>query len=298
MMLERVKLFDAAKQSISMKIVFSEKCLEYDEPGHPESSDRIRRTYELLAKSGGFKFVAPEPCTRQDLLLVHSPSLIDTIRRGKFYNPETPALPNIYDYAKLSAGGALLAMELALKEGKAFSLMRPPGHHAGKAKFEGFCYFNNVAVATAKALKKIGKVAVLDIDAHHGNGSQEIFMGNKSVVYVSLHQYGNFYPGTGKHHEKNCYNFPLESGIEESLYLQKLEVGLDIIGKFNPDLIAVSVGFDTFKEDPLAGLKLEIETYSKMSKMIAESGKPRFAVLEGGYSEKLAECVKAFLKNF
>lgn len=281
-----------------MKIVFSKKCLGYDSPGHPESSERVQRTYELLTRSKDFKFVAPEPCSRQDLLLVHSPSLVNTIKHGKFFNPETPALPNIYEYARLSAGGAILAMNLSLKEGKAFSLMRPPGHHAGKAKFEGFCYFNNIAIAAAKALEKAGKVAIIDVDAHHGNGSQDIFLGKKNVIYVSLHQFGNFYPGTGKHHEKNCYNFPLESGTDESLYLQKLEVALEIIERFKPDLVAVSAGFDTFEEDPLAGLKLEIETYSKMAKMIADLKKPSFAVLEGGYSEKLPDCVYSFLKNF
>ncbi|MCK4532128.1 MAG: histone deacetylase, partial [Candidatus Aenigmarchaeota archaeon] len=181
---------------------------------------------------------------------------------------------------------------------KAFSLMRPPGHHAGKRTFEGFCYFNNIAIAVMKALKGVKKVGILDIDVHHGNGSQEIFLGNPNVIYVSLHQYGFIYPGTGKHSEGNCYNYPLENGAEEGEYLEKLWVGLEKIKKFNPDLIAVSVGFDTFEKDPLAGLKLKIETYSKISKMISELAKPKFAVLEGGYSKALPECVQSFLKNF
>jgi acetoin utilization deacetylase AcuC-like enzyme len=281
-----------------MKVVFSPECLGYDSPGHPEASERVRRTYELLKSFKDFGFVKPEPCTRQDLLLVHAKKMIDTIKRGSFVNFETPPLPHIYDYAKLSAGGAILAMETALKEGKAFSLMRPPGHHAGKASFEGFCYCNNIAIAVAKALKMVGRVAILDIDVHHGNGTQDIFLGKKNVIYVSLHQYGNFYPGTGKHSEANCYNFPLESLTEESLYLQKLEVALEVIERFKPDLVAVSAGFDTFKDDPLAGLKLDIDTYSKISKMIADLNKPSFAVLEGGYSERLPECIHAFLKGF
>jgi acetoin utilization deacetylase AcuC-like enzyme len=282
-----------------MRVVFSKKCLEYDAPGHPESSDRVRKTYEMLSEKKGFKFIAPESCPRQDLLLVHSPSLVNTIKHGKFFNPETPALPDIYKYAKLSAGGAVLAMEFALKGENAFSLMRPPGHHAGKATSEGFCYFNNVAIAAAKALKKVQKIAVLDIDCHFGQGTQEIFLGDKQIIYVSLHQYGAlFYPGTGKHSEANCHNFPLESGTDETLYLQKLEVALDIIGKFKPGLLAVSAGFDTFRDDPLGGIKLEIESYSKIAKIISELNMPRFAVLEGGYSDRLAECVCSFLKNF
>jgi acetoin utilization deacetylase AcuC-like enzyme len=282
-----------------MKIVFSKKCLEYDVPGHPESSERVRKTYELLKRDEGFEFVKPKPCSRQDLLLAHSASLVDRVKHGNYSNPETPALPGMYGYARLSAGGALLAMESALKGESAFSLMRPPGHHAGVATSEGFCYFNNIAIAAAKAMKTIGKIAILDIDVHHGNGTQDIFLCRKDVVYVSLHQYGAmFYPGSGKHSEANCFNFPLEYGTEESLYLQKLEVALDIIVKFRPGLIAISAGFDTYEGDPLAGLKLEIETYSKISKMIADLHVPRFAVLEGGYSDKLAECVQAFLKNF
>jgi acetoin utilization deacetylase AcuC-like enzyme len=281
-----------------MKIAFSRKCLEYDSPGHPESSERIRRVYEFLRDSKKFEFIKPEECSRQDLLLVHSKGMIDKIKHGKFINFETPPLPDIYNYAKLSAGGAILAMETALKEGRSFSLMRPPGHHASRNKFEGFCYFNNIAIAVMKALKKVKRVGILDIDVHHGNGSQEIFLGNSKVIYVSLHQYGFIYPGTGKHSEGNCYNYPLESGTEEEEYLQKLEVGLEKIREFNPDIIAVSAGFDTFEKDPLAGLKLEVETYSKISKMISELRKPRFAVLEGGYSKRLPECVFSFLKNF
>ncbi len=281
-----------------MKIVFSKRCLEYDFPGHPESSERVRRTYEFLKQFREFEFIEPEECERKDLLLVHSKNLVDTIKHGNFENLETPPLPGIYRYAKLSVGGAIQAMGIALKEEKGFSLMRPPGHHASRNKFEGFCYFNNIAVAVAKALKKVGKVGILDIDVHHGNGTQEIFLGNPNVVFVSLHQYGFIYPGTGKHSEQNCYNYPLAEGTEEDEYLEKLEVALEKIRKFDPDLIAISAGFDTFERDPLAGLKLSKESYSKISKMISELEKPRFAVLEGGYSRALPECVYSFLKNF
>ncbi|UCC91666.1 MAG: histone deacetylase [Candidatus Aenigmatarchaeota archaeon] len=280
-----------------MKIVFSRKCLEYDSPGHPESSERVRKTYEFLKKHK-FEFVKPEECSRQDLLLIHSEKLVDKIKHGRFVNFETPSLPDIYSHAKLAVGGAILAMETALKEDRGFSLMRPPGHHAGKTKFGGFCYFNNIAIAVAKALKNIKKAAILDIDVHHGNGTQDIFLGNSKVIYVSLHQYGFFYPGTGKHSEANCYNYPLASGTGEEEYLKKLEVGVEKIREFDPDMLAISAGFDTFEHDPLAGLKLKIESYSKISKLISELEKPRFAVLEGGYSRGLHECVHSFLKKF
>lgn len=281
-----------------MKIVFSKECLEYDSPGHPESSERIRGAYEFLRKYKRFEFVKPGECSRQDLLLVHSKEMVDTIKHGKFVNYETPPLPNIYHYAKLSVGGSLLAMDFALREGTSFSLMRPPGHHASRKKFEGFCYFNNLAIAVMKALKKVKKVGILDIDVHFGNGSQEIFLGNPKVIYVSLHQYEFIYPGTGKHSEGNCFNYPLESETEEREYLEKLEIGLYKLSNFKPDLIAVSAGFDTFEGDPLANLKLKIGTYAKISKMISELNIPRFAVLEGGYSKELPECVYSFLKSF
>jgi len=281
-----------------MKVVFSKECLEYDLPGHPESSERVRGTYEFLRKYKAFEFAKPEECERRDLLLVHSKEMIDSIKHGNFVNFETPPVKNIYHYAKLSAGGSLLSMDLALEEGNSFSLMRPPGHHASRNRFEGFCYFNNLAIAVAKALKRVKRVGILDIDCHHGNGTQDIFLGNPRVVYASIHQYGFIYPGTGKHSEQNCHNYPLESGTGEGEYLDKLEIGLYKISKFRPDLLAVSAGFDTYERDPLANLKLEIGTYAKISKMISELGIPRFAVLEGGYSKALPECVHSFLKNF
>ncbi len=281
-----------------MKIVFSRKCLEYDSPGHPESSGRVRKTYEFLRKSKKFEFVKPEGCSRQDLLLVHSEKLIDKIKHGRFVNFETPPLPDIYSYAKLAAGGAVLAMDTALKEGRSFSLMRPPGHHAGKTKFGGFCYFNNIAVAVTKALKRVKKVGILDLDCHFGQGTQEIFLGNKGVLSVSLHQYGFIYPGGGKHSENNCINYPMDAGTDESEYLEKLETAIEKIKKFNPNLLAISAGFDTYKGDPLTNMNLEIESYSKITEIINEIEKPKFAVLEGGYSKKLPLCVYEFLKKF
>jgi len=284
-----------------MKIVFSGKCLKYDAPGHPESSERVRRVYEFLKNKrfkNRFQFVEPDPCSRQDLLAVHSEKMIDTIKHGKFMNFETPALPNIYGYAKLSAGAAIIAMKIALEEGKSFSLMRPPGHHASQDKFEGFCYFNNIAIAVTKALKHVKRVAILDIDVHHGNGTQDIFMGHENVLFVSLHQYGFFYPGTGKHSEENCINYPLEAGTEESEYLGKLEAAVERIKEYGPNLLAISAGFDTYREDPIGGIKLGPESYSKIADIINEIRKPKFAVLEGGYSDGMKQCVFEFLKGF
>jgi acetoin utilization deacetylase AcuC-like enzyme len=279
-----------------MKIIFSPKCLEYDSPGHPESSERVRSVYELL-KRKKFEFVEPEVCSENDLLKVHSRELVERIKSGNFRDFETPNLPNIFYYARLAVGGALKAKDFALGNETSFSLMRPPGHHAGKSSCEGFCYFNNLAIAVTKALDFVKRVAILDIDAHHGNGSQNIFFGSKRVIYVSLHQFGFIYPGTGGYSEGNCYNYPLPPNTNESVYLENLKSGIERIRDFEPDLLGISAGFDTYKEDPLTNMNLEIETYGKIARMIKKMGIRRFAVLEGGYSKRLPECVFEFLKN-
>lgn len=279
-----------------LDVVFDRKCLEYDFPGHPESSERVRSTYDFLKKKGGFRFIKPEECSRQDLLGVHSEEMVDKVKHGETMSPDTPADKSMYNYAKLSAGGAILAMETALKKGKCFSLMRPPGHHAGRSTYEGFCYFNNVAIAVMKAMEKVEKTAILDIDCHFGQGTQEIFLGNRSVLCVSLHQDG-IYPGGGKHSESNCINYPMDGGTEESRYLGKLEVAIEKIKEFGPDFLAVSAGFDTFEKDPLAGLGLEKGSYGKIAEMISALGLPTFVVLEGGYSRELPECVYSFLEK-
>ncbi|MCK4497508.1 MAG: histone deacetylase [Candidatus Aenigmarchaeota archaeon] len=280
-----------------MKILFSKKCLEFWQPGHPESPDRVRMVYEFLNTHKNFNSIEPEPCTEKDILLAHSRNLLNQVKNGNFFDSDTPRLPSIFDYAKLSAGSAIQAAKLALEEEETFSLMRPPGHHAGRDSLGGFCYFNNIAIAAARILKKAKRVAILDIDCHFGQGTQEIFFGNEKVLCVSLHQYG-IYPGGGKYSDKNCLNYPMNAGTGESEYLEKLKIAIEKIKKFNPGLLAISVGFDTYKEDPLTNINLEIKSYSKITKIINEIEKPKFAVLGGGYSNELHLCVYEFLKNF
>jgi acetoin utilization deacetylase AcuC-like enzyme len=286
-----------------MKVLFSQKCLGYWQPGHPESPDRVKKTFELL--KGKFEFLEPEPCSEKDLLLVHGKDYVETIKSGRFYDSDTPNLPRIFEYAKLSAGSAIKAMKIALEGEKTFSLTRPPGHHAGRngralyAPSLGFCYFNNVAIATKIALNSVKKVAIIDIDCHHGNGTQDIFLGEKRVLYVSLHL-DDFYPGTGRESEKNCINFPLPSGIDEEIYFENFSLALKEVKKFNPDLIAVSAGFDGHKNDPLTmgGLGLDEKSYRKIGELINSLKKSSFTVLEGGYGIKFPECVHQFLIGF
>jgi len=276
-----------------MKIIFSKKCLEYGEPGHPESPQRVELTHKHL-KECGYESLQPNLAKDEDILSVHTKGLLRTVKSGQIFDIDTPSLPHIFDYAKLSVGSAIDAAELALKGENAFSLMRPPGHHATKNSVGGFCYFNNIAIAVQKTLGSIDRVAIIDIDCHHGNGTEHIFLGNQKVLYLSLHQ-TPLYPGTGLHSEKNCLNFPLLPGTDEKEYLEKLNQGLENVAEFDPVLIGISAGFDTYKGDPITNLNLEVGSYRKIAKLINEIKKPLFIVLEGGYSKEMPECVYQFL---
>lgn len=277
-----------------MKILFSQECLNYSEPGHPESPFRVGTAYEYL-KQKRFEFIEPKACSDSDVLLAHSRNLLQEVKKGGFFDADTPALENIFYYAALSAGSAIEAALISLKGEKAFSLMRPPGHHATKNNLGGFCYFNNIAIATMRAKEVIDKVAIIDLDCHHGNGTQDIFLGEKDVIYVSLHQ-SPLYPGTGLNNEANCFNYPLPSLTNPDSYLQTLNKALEVVKEFNPDLIGVSMGFDTYKLDPITSLYLEKVTYKYIGEAVSSLRKPIFSILEGGYNYKdMPECIFQFL---
>lgn len=279
-----------------MKIFYSPECLGYSQPGHPESPARARSTYEYLEEKG-FAFVQPQPCTDDDILTAHTQELLDSVKKGDFLDFDTPAYPGIYDIARLSAGAAINAASVCLNEGeKAFSLMRPPGHHATKNNLGGFCYFNNIAIASLKAAETAGKVAIVDFDCHHGNGTEDIMLGRKNFLYLSLHQ-SPLYPGTGLRSRDNCINYPLPASTSPDDFLSVLSDGLKEVERFNPGLLAVSAGFDSYKLDPITNLTLELETYHKIGGMLAGLKRPTFAVLEGGYSRDLPECVYQFLRG-
>ena len=275
-----------------MKIFFSSKCLEYSQPWHPESPERVRATYHYL-KEKGFEFIEPVPCEDEDILLAHTPELLDEVKRGGFFDPDTPALPGIFEYARLAAESAVNAATMCLKGEKTFSLMRPPGHHATRSDLGGFCYFNNIAIACLK-FKERKKIAIIDFDCHHGNGTEDIFFGKKDFLYLSLHQ-SPLYPGTGLVSRENCINYPLSANTSPDKYLSVLSEGLKHVEQFKPDLLAISAGFDTYKLDPITSLSLEKETYREIGRMFSALKKPLFAVLEGGYSRDIPECIYQFL---
>ena len=271
-----------------MKIIFDERCLEFNEPGHPESPERVRRAVEYLRSRYGF--LQPEPAGEEDLLLVHTPRLVESVRDETFFDFDCPRYPDIYDYALLSAGGAILASETS-----GFSLMRPPGHHVGKDFLGGFCYFNNIAVA----VKRSGKpTLIVDIDGHHGNGTEDIFMGDPQVVYLSLHR-SPLYPGTGLDSVRNCLNFPLPARCGDEVYLETLNKALQqALDGFTPEQVALSVGLDGYERDPLASLGLSTAAYREIGERIAELGLPIFAVLEGGYvAEALGPNIAALIQG-
>jgi len=275
------------------KIVFSEKCLQYG-AWHVEGPLRLKRAQEIL-KEKDYEFVEPFYAPEERLLEVHDAEYVCKLKKGVVEDPDTPAYENIYEYARLSVGGALLAAKI-----NGFSLMRPPGHHAGKSGTalgvytRGFCYLNSVAIA----VKSLGKPAlILDIDGHHGNGTQEIFQGNEKVVYISLHRYPH-YPGTGAHSEGNCLNFPLPADCGEKKYLKVFNEALGKVDVGEFEVVAVSVGLDTHTGD-LASLGLTENSYRKIGKYIASLEKPTFFVLEGGYiGEKNGKDIDQLLKGY
>jgi acetoin utilization deacetylase AcuC-like enzyme len=274
-------------------IVYSEKCLGYGS-WHVESPQRVKIAQEILAQKG-YQFQTPQPATEDDLLLVHDMDYLWNLKKGLVDDPDTPAYDNIFEYARLSVGGAILASKI-----NGFSLTRPPGHHAGRygaalgASTRGFCYLNNIAVAV-KIMDK--KTLILDVDGHHGNGTQEIFAGDPNVVYVSVHR-DPHYPGTGRTTEGNAVNFPLPADCGERMYFAALDQALGAVNPSEFEVLAVSVGFDMYMGD-LASLGLYENSYYKIGKRIAALSLPTFFVLEGGYyGDKNGECTDQLLRGF
>lgn len=267
-----------------MQIVFDEKALEYK--GTLGFPNRLTYAHNFLKKY--YKFIKPyikliEPS-------VHTKELIKKVKQRDFYDSDSPAYENIYDYALLAINGALKAQQI-----QGFSLIEPPGHHAGKNFLGGFCYFNNIAEAIKQSKLK---TLILDIDGHHGNGTQNIFEAKKDIFYVSLHR-SPLYPGTGLESKENYLNYPLPEDCGEKIYLETLKKAIKHAEKkLNFKQIAISAGFDTYKGD-LASLKLNEESYNKIGKIIKQLAKKTnsrcFAVLEGGYTKNLGNLIHQFI---
>ena len=311
---------------------------------HPEVPQRAVSILEALREAHLGEVIPPRSYSLEELTAVHDPGLIDFYRRilpaweartgrpgpvlpdvfalrrldrrpqdpvrqaGWYcFDPQTPILSGTWEAACGAAACALTGADLLLEADRlAYALCRPPGHHAGRDYYGGYCYLNNAALAAHRLLRR-GRPAVLDIDYHHGNGTQDIFYDSADVLFVSLHADPNSsYPcysgyreeeGTGAGVGFNL-NFPLPPGTTEQEYLDVLARALEAIRAFKPDFLVVSLGVDTVQGDLVGGLQLPLGSYPRLGAMIASLALPMLVVQEGGYSLRLAgPCVAGFLRG-
>ena len=280
-----------------MTIFYDPTCLEYSSSGHPERPERIARTVPLLKdRHPEWEWQRPRATTGDELLRAHSREHIGRVaKRREDFDLDTPYYPSIEAYARHSAGAAIEAARMALRGGPAFSLMRPPGHHATRDRAMGFCYFNNVAIAALDALENgAERVAIWDFDGHHGNGTEAIVAHNSRIQFASIHQYPA-YPGTGAKSFANIGNYPVAPFSSRDQHLGAANRALEKLIAFKPDLLLVSAGFDAYAHDPLLQMTLECEDFAKFGDWLNKINVPVAVVLEGGYSEELPELIDAFL---
>lgn len=289
-------------------IVWSEAYLDHETESHPESPDRWVAIDHALRTAGLFDvlpMLTPSPATEEQVLAVHAPALVERIRGigergGGWLDPDTWVSPLSWETALLAAGGACEAVD-AVIEGRApraFSLARPPGHHAEPYRAMGFCLLNSVAIAArhAQAAHGIQRVAIVDWDVHHGNGTQAIFWEDPSVLFISLHQFP-FYPGSGSRAETGggdgtgtIINIPLPAGTGEDVYLAAMDnLVLPALRAYAPDLILVSAGYDAHEDDPLAMMRLRTESFGLLAERVRDvaeelCGGKLVLILEGGYN--------------
>jgi acetoin utilization deacetylase AcuC-like enzyme len=281
-----------------MKIVLDPHCTAYSHPGHPERPERIIATVEKLRSQSELPltWIAPAAVTEEQLLRAHSAEHLARLSEPEDFDTDTPYYEGITGHARASAGAALAALASARTGEMAFSLMRPPGHHATRSRAMGFCYLNNAAIAVLEALATgLKRVAVFDFDVHHGNGTEAILLDRPGAGFVSVHQFP-CYPGTGSRNVGgNCFNYPVPPQTPRGEYRHVLESALDQVKNLKPELVAVSAGFDAYARDPLAQETLEAEDYHWLGQSLRGVGVPVFGVLEGGYSHELPELVLAYL---
>ena len=294
--------------------------LAHDTGGHPENAERLRAIEAALEEASwpGLERAEAPPATRDQLHRVHDPEHVDAIERfaaagGGMLDLDTIMSEGSFEAALHAAGGPSWAAErlLAGETGFAICALRPPGHHAERAKAMGFCLFNNVAVAAAHAIAAAGaeRVLVLDWDVHHGNGTEAIFAASDRVIYASIHQWP-LYPGTGPAEytgegegEGFTVNLPVPPGSGSNEFLALVQHVVGPIGRrFEPDLIAISAGYDAHRDDPLAECAVETEAYGDMAASMRvlgeELGTPILVCLEGGYAPAaLATSVVATLEG-
>jgi acetoin utilization deacetylase AcuC-like enzyme len=284
----------------NLKILFSPLAGKYDIKGHPEHPGRVLRSFKHLKTLWPAAcFASPDEAPLEKIQAVHKESLIQTVQKEGYFDPDTPGTPGVFRASLLAAGAAIQAAESALKGQKVFSLMRPPGHHATLERAMGFCYINSMAVAISVISRNqlAKKIAVVDLDCHHGNGTEDFCMGKEEFLYVSLHQFPA-YPGTGRQSRGNCVNHPLPPGTTERQYFPALEDASKHVVSFKPDLVGISMGFDTYQKDPLTQFGLAKKDFRRIGKWFKDLNFPTFAILEGGYHDDLPLLIEEFLAGW
>ena len=286
-------------------------------PGHPERPDRAR-VFTAVAESfaaGGGVVIAPPPASRDELARIHTASYLDamaaTAGHAVALDPDTFTSPESHEIALLAAGAALGAARHARDTAEpAIAMVRPPGHHAEPDKAMGFCLYNSIAVAAA-ALRAEGlaRVAIVDIDVHHGNGTQTAFYEDPAVLFVSSHQYP-YYPGTGAADETGAgagtgftLNIPLTAGARDVDYLRAYEGQvIPALERFKPDVLLVSAGYDAHERDPLAGMRVTTDGFTSLITLLDDAakrmcGRRMALVTEGGYHlDALRDCLEATIR--
>jgi acetoin utilization deacetylase AcuC-like enzyme len=304
---------------MSLLVLASERFVEHmTPPGHPERYQRAQAMDAVAARwrEQGGAMAAPEPASREALERVHDGPYLDRLEvlrgRSAMLDADTFTSPETQEVALVAAGAAVASAGYALAgRGPAFAMVRPPGHHAGRDRAMGFCLYNNVAVAAAEALARgASKVAVVDIDVHHGNGTQDIFYDDPRVLYVSTHQHP-FYPGTGLAAEAGhgaglgfTVNIPMAAGATDADYSLVQRAVIDpVLEAFAPDLLLVSAGFDAHERDPLGGMRVTTGGYLGIIRHLRAFADRRCAgrialVTEGGYDlEALAACCQGSIET-
>ena len=298
-------------------LIGGDRFIDHQTPdGHPEQPARARVMADVSRRwvEGGGTLTPPRPATDTELARVHTPAYVGqlaaTVGQRVRLDPDTYTSAESYTVALHAAGAGVAAVEHTLAEGTpAIAFVRPPGHHAEQDRAMGFCLFNNVAVAAASARAAgLDRVAVLDYDVHHGNGTQWMFYDDSSVLYVSLHQYP-FYPGTGAVTDVGrgdgigfTVNVPLEAGAGDADYDRAMrELVGPVVTAFAPELILLSAGYDAHARDPLGGMRLSTEGYAALTAHVRRLATSccdgrLAAVTEGGYDlTALDACLESTL---